>query len=99
MSTARSPKIEIHYCVGCKWMMRAAWMVQELLSTFSGEIAEAALVPNRDEPGGTFNVYLDGQLIFSRKEQGRFPEMKELKQLVRDVVKPEKTLGHSDKKE
>jgi selenoprotein W-related protein len=29
---------------------------------------------------------------------GRFPDIKELKQLVRDVVNPEKDLGHSDKK-
>jgi selenoprotein W-related protein len=37
-------------------------------------------------------------VIYSRKETGRFPESKELKQLVRDVIDPERHLGHSDRK-
>jgi selenoprotein W-related protein len=34
--------------------------------------------------------------VWSRKEEGRFPEAKELKQRVRDRVAPDKDLGHSD---
>jgi len=55
------------------------------------------LKPSRVRPGGVFDVRIDGKLLWSRKEQGRFPEAKELKQLVRDVVDPAKDLGHSDK--
>lgn len=75
--------------------MRAAWMAQELLVTFEGEIGEVALVPGT---GGVFDVCLNGELIFSRKDAGRFPESKELKQLVRDRIAPGKALGHSEKK-
>lgn len=42
---------------------------------------------------------IDGDLIWSRSEQGRFPEIKELKQLVRDKVAPARDLGHVDAKD
>ena len=69
-------------------------MAQELLTTFEPELAEVALVPGT---GGIFEVRLDGVTIFSRKEHGRFPESKELKQLIRDRIAPDKKLGHSDR--
>ena len=89
-----SGRVEIEYCTQCRWLMRAAWMAQELLTTFESELKEIALIPGT---GGIFDVRLDGVCIFSRKEQGRFPESKELKQLIRDRVAPGKDLGHSDR--
>lgn len=74
--------------------MRAAWMAQELLTTFEQELGGVTLKPGT---GGIFEVTLDGHLLFSRKTAGRFPESKELKQLVRDRIAPEKNLGHSDR--
>ena len=91
-----SPRLEINYCTQCRWLMRAAWMAQELLTTFEEELGEVALVPGT---GGIFDVRLDGELIYSRKAEGRFPESKELKQLVRDRISPDRSLGHSDRKE
>ena len=88
-----TPRIEINYCTQCRWLMRAAWMAQELLTTFETEIGEVALVPGT---GGVFDVRLNDELIYSRKEAGRFPESKELKQLVRDRIAPDRPLGHSD---
>ena len=70
-------------------------MAQELLVTFEAELGEVALVPGT---GGVFDVKLEGETIFSRKEAGRFPESKELKQLVRDRIAPDRLLGHSDRK-
>ena len=67
-------------------------MLQELLITFEAELGQAALVPGTS---GVFEVRVDGETIWSRKELGRFPELKELKQLVRDRVAPGKDLGHS----
>ncbi|GAB3531723.1 hypothetical protein GCM10027443_14480 [Pontibacter brevis] len=75
--------------------MRAAWMAQELLTTFETELGEVALVPGT---GGVFDVRLEGEVIYSRKAEGRFPESKELKQLVRDRIAPDRPLGHSDRK-
>lgn len=88
-------RIEIRYCTQCRWLLRSAWLAQEPLTTFEQELGEVALVPGT---GGIFQVWLDGELIFSRKEAGRFPEAKELKQLVRDRIAPGKDLGHSDRK-
>lgn len=76
-------------------MLRATWVAQELLTTFDEELAEVTL---RQTTGGIFNIYVNDELIFSRKEQGRHPEITELKQLVRDNIAPAKSLGHSDKK-
>ncbi|MFO7179589.1 MAG: SelT/SelW/SelH family protein [Pseudomonadota bacterium] len=88
-----SPRLEIVYCRQCRWLLRAAWLAQELLTTFEAELGEVALVPGT---GGVFEVRLDGELLWSRAEQGRFPEAKELKQRVRDRIAPGKSLGHSD---
>ena len=87
------PRLEIQYCRQCRWLLRAAWMLQELLITFETELGQAALVPGT---GGVFEVRVDGETIWSRKERGRFPELKELKQVVRNHVAPGKDLGHSE---
>ena len=87
-------RVEIEYCTQCRWLLRAAWMAQELLATFEQDLGEVALVPGS---GGVFDVRLQGKVIWSRAQQGRFPEAKELKQLVRDMIAPEKDLGHSDR--
>ncbi|MBB6002990.1 SelT/SelW/SelH family protein [Arcicella rosea] len=90
------PKITIEYCPKCNWLMRSAWMAQELLTTFVEELGEVSLRPS--EVSGRFQVFLENEVIFDRKREGHFPEAKELKQIVRDLVCPEKSLGHSDKK-
>jgi selenoprotein W-related protein len=89
-----SPKIEIEYCTQCRWLLRAAWMAQELLTTFQDEIGELALQPGI---GGIFEVRVGSEVVWSRAVQQRFPELKELKQLVRDRIDPGRDLGHSDR--
>jgi selenoprotein W-related protein len=91
---SEKPRVEIEYCTQCRWLLRAAWMAQELLTTFEGEIGEVALVPGT---GGVFEIRVDGAPLWSRRERGRFPDVKELKQAVRDVVAPGKSLGHTDR--
>ena len=90
----RTPRVEIVYCTQCRWLLRAAWMGQELLTTFVDEIGEVALVPGT---GGVFEVRVNEELIWSRAGRGAFPEIKELKQLVRDRIAPAKDLGHSER--
>ncbi len=87
-------RVAITYCTQCHWLLRAAWMAQELLSSFEDELAEVALRPGR---GGVFNVAVDDQLVWSRAAEGRFPDIKELKQRVRDCVAPGRDLGHVDR--
>ena len=87
-------RVEIEYCTQCRWLLRAAWMAQELLTTFEAEIGEVALIPGR---GGVFEVRAGDRVVWSRHERKRFPEIKELKQAVRDAVAPGKSLGHADR--
>ncbi len=99
MENQIKPRIEIKYCAQCNWLLRAAWLAQELLSTFEEYLGGVTLVPST---GGRFEISLNDNpttiLIWSRKQEGRFPEAKEVKQLVRDHLCPEKNLGHSDRK-
>ncbi|NBB29216.1 SelT/SelW/SelH family protein [Cellulophaga sp. BC115SP] len=96
MTTIRiKPRLSIEYCPKCNWLMRSAWMAQELLTTFAEDLGEVALIPS--EIAGRFTIMVEEEILFDRKREGRFPEIKELKQLVRDKVCPEKSLGHSDK--
>ena len=94
MST-RKPRVEIEYCNQCRFILRASWMAQELLTTFADELGEVALVPGT---GGIFEVRLNVERLWNKKQAGRYPEPKEIKQLIRDRIAPEKDLGHSDKK-
>ncbi len=92
---AHRPVVRITYCTQCHWLLRAAWMAQELLSTFAAELGEVALVPGS---GGIFTIACDGTLIWDRKRDGGFPDAARLKQFVRDASWPERSLGHSDRK-
>jgi len=87
-------QIEIEYCTGCHWLLRAAWFAQELLSTFEQELGSVALVPGSN--GGVFEIRSNDKVIWSREQEGRFPDVKEIKQKVRDIVAPGRDLGHVD---
>ena len=91
--TARH-RVEIEYCTQCRWMLRAGWLAQELLTTFEDDLAEVALVPGK---GGVFEVRVDAETVWSRETERGFPQPKELKQRVRDVIAPGRSLGHSDR--
>ncbi|MFZ1327007.1 MAG: SelT/SelW/SelH family protein [Candidatus Contendobacter sp.] len=88
------PRISILYCTQCHWLLRAAWLAQELLSTFADDVGEVALQPGR---GGVFEIRVDEELVWSRLQEGRFPEAKEIKQRVRDRIAPQRSLGHADR--
>lgn len=75
-------------------MLRAAWMQQELLVTFEQELESVSLKPGRD---GVFDIRVDGDRIWSRADDGGFPDIKDLKQRVRDRVNPDRSLGHTDR--
>lgn len=86
--------ITIEYCPKCRWLLRAAYMAQELLTTFEQELAAVTLKPS--EAGGRYTISVNDDLVFDRKRHGGFAEIKDIKQMVRDVVAPEKSLGHAD---
>jgi selenoprotein W-related protein len=88
------PRVEIEYCTQCRWLLRAGWTAQELLTTFPAELGEVALVPGS---GGVFDVRVDGETVWSRKAEGGFPDLPELKRMVRDRVAPSRHLGHTER--
>ena len=94
MSETTKPRIAITYCRQCNWMLRAAWMAQELLSTFGDDLGEVALVP---ATGGVFHIAYGGDVIWERKRDGGFPDSRTLKQRVRDRLDPARDLGHLDR--
>jgi selenoprotein W-related protein len=84
--------VTITYCTQCRWLFRAAWLAQELLTAFEQELAGVTLAP---DSGGVFEVRIGDERIFSRQRAGHFAEAAELKRLVRDRVAPGRNLGHS----
>lgn len=90
------PEIAIRYCTRCNWLLRAGWIAQELLSSFSDEIESVSLHP---DTGGIFEIRIGDLLIWERQRDGGFPQISELKRRVRDVVAPERDLGHHDRKD
>ncbi|MCJ2035213.1 SelT/SelW/SelH family protein [Methylobacterium sp. J-068] len=88
------PRVSITYCTQCQWLLRAAWMAQELLSTFRDDLGEVALIPGH---GGVFVILCGPDTIWDRTVDGGFPDVKILKQRVRDRLAPERDLGHIDR--
>jgi len=93
---AMKPTITIEYCPKCGWMLRAAYMAQEFLTTFHDELKGVFLLPS--ETGGRYTITINDTVVFDRATVQHFPEVKDLKQLIRDNIAPGKSLGHSDKK-
>ena len=48
---------------------------------FAEQTASLTLIPG---DGGAFEVAVDGDLVFSKKAQGRYPEVKELQEAIAD---------------
>ena len=94
VASLEKPRVSITYCTQCQWLLRAAWMAQELLSTFRDDLGEVALRPGT---GGVFVITCNGHPIWDRTLDGGFPDVKVLKQRVRDRINPDRDLGHVDR--
>jgi len=88
------PRVAILYCAKCRFLGRAAWIAQELLTTFADELGEVALLPG---DGGVFQVRVGDELVACRTRDAGFPELAELKRRIRDRVAPGRELGHSER--
>jgi selenoprotein W-related protein len=88
------PVVVSTYCTQCQWLLRAAWLAQELLSTFGQDLGGVTLVP---ATGGRFLITCGEVQLWERKADGGFPEAKVLKQRVRDLIDPQRDLGHNDR--
>jgi selenoprotein W-related protein len=93
-AAAAKPRVSIAYCTKCRFLSRASWVAQELLTTFADELGEVALVPG---DGGVFQVRVGEELVACRARDGGYPELAELKRRIRDRVAPGRELGHSER--
>ncbi|KAJ9615626.1 hypothetical protein H2200_001701 [Cladophialophora chaetospira] len=112
-SKVRVPRIAIEFCTQCKWNLRAAYYAQELLQTFSTSVGEIALVPatggiftvimthrnseGQGESSTETAAEVTNTIVWDRKIDGGFPETKELKNRVRNIIEPNRDLGHIDR--
>jgi selenoprotein W-related protein len=95
------PTVSIDYCLACNFLLRSSWLTQELLTTFKHELSGVFLRPS--DEAGCFRVKLDDQLIWDRTDiiddtgnKRGFPDSKELKNIIRDIIAPKKDLRHSE---
>src|SRR5690606_11745376 len=88
------PAVKIAYCTQCNWLLRSRLLAPELLSTLGQDLGSVTLVPGT---GGIFEIRLDGDLLWERKRDGGFPDVKTLKQMVRERIDPARDLGHLDR--
>jgi selenoprotein W-related protein len=87
------PRLEIRYCTQCGWLLRSAWLAQEALGSFANDLSEAALIPGAV---GQFEIRLGANVLWDRKRDAGFPDAAQLKRRIRDVIAPERSLGHVD---
>jgi selenoprotein W-related protein len=85
------PRVEITYCTKCRFLLRAAWLAQELLTSFEAELGAVTLVPGS---GGIFEVTLGGEVIATNREGAPMPGVRDVKRAVRDRVAPDRAIGH-----
>ena len=86
-----APRVEINYCTRCKFLLRASWLAQELLTTFEVELGEVALCPGG---GGIFEVALDGEVVATNRDGGKMPDPADVKRILRGRIAPDRRIGH-----
>ena len=70
------PFITIEYCPKCGWLLRAAYMAQEFLTTFADELKGVNLQPS--VTSGAYIISINDEIVFDRKLEGGFLDIKEL---------------------
>jgi len=67
--------ISIEYCNVWNYLPRAASLASTILKKYGTSISSLKLIPSS---GGVFEILKDENLVFSKKNEGRFPEEDEV---------------------
>jgi len=67
--------ISIAYCNEWNYLPRATSMASKILEKYGNGITSLAMIPSS---GGVYEVTKNNNLIFSKKNEGRFPELDEI---------------------
>ena len=76
-------KIRIEYCTSWGYLGRAVALANSSLDEHKNKIGELTIIPSS---GGVFEIEVDGKLIFSKKELGRFPDEGEAEKLIGEAL-------------
>ncbi len=71
--------MEITYCQPCGHQPQAMEMVNQLLAAYGMPLNKKLSITLKPSDHGVFDVVLDGKLIFSKDQVGRFPTLDEIK--------------------
>lgn len=71
-------QITIKYCKPCGFARQAEILAEEIRGQYAGKIDSVEVLPTDDI--GSFEVSVEGELIFSKKSAGRFPNPGEIDQ-------------------
>ena len=71
--------ISIEYCTSWSYLARAVALSRTLLNEHENNVSELTLIPSH---GGVYEISLNGELVFSKKELDRYPEKGEVEALV-----------------
>ena len=74
-----SNKIKIEYCTGWGYLARAVALTRNILTEHSNKITELILEPSHD---GVLEISVNDELIFSKKQLDRYPEKREIENIV-----------------
>lgn len=70
--------VKIVYCVPCGHLQQATELAKELLSRYGQKLNKNFSVTLDTADGGTFEVYVEGERVFSRHQERRFPTADEI---------------------
>ena len=76
-------KISIEYCTAWGYLDKAVGLAQNLLRENKNLLSSLKLIPSA---GGVFEVKLNEELLFSKKETQRFPSEDEVESLVKEKI-------------
>src|SRR5437879_13031626 len=65
--------LEITYCQPCGHQPTAVDIVSQLLAIYGMPLNRKLTISLKPADKGVFDVVLDGQMIFSKHQEGRFP--------------------------
>ena len=74
--------LEITYCQPCGHQPRAVDIANQLLASYGMPLNKRLTISLKPSDDGIFDVALDGRLIFSRKQEGRFPTVEDIKKQI-----------------
>ena len=68
-------KLSIEYCTAWNYLPRAASLATEILQKYGTAVTSLKMLPSG---GGVFEVTKNDSLVYSKKREGRFPEVDEI---------------------